>query len=76
MLSSTDTPVTTRPASELASELVRLKVDVITTAGDLSTRAAQRATTTTPIVALLGLPVEADSPRVSPARGAMSLASP
>ena len=42
---------------ELASELVRLKVDV-TTAGDLSTRAAQQATTTTPIVALLGLPVE------------------
>ena len=43
---------------ELASELVRLKVDVIVTAGDLSTRAAQQATTTTPIVALLGLPVE------------------
>ncbi len=43
---------------ELASELVRLKVDVITTAGDLSTRAAQQATTTIPIVALLGLPVE------------------
>ena len=34
---------------------MRLKVDVITTAGDLSTRAAQQATTTTPIVALLGL---------------------
>ena len=43
---------------ELASELARLKVDVITTAGDLSTRAAQQATTTIPIVALLGLPVE------------------
>ena len=44
--------------NELASELVRLKVDVITTAGDLSTRAAQQATNTIPIVALLGLPVE------------------
>ena len=43
---------------ELASELARLKVDVITTAGDLSTRAAQQVTTTIPIVALLGLPVE------------------
>ena len=44
--------------SELASELVRLKVDVITTAGDLSTRVAQQATTTIPIVALVGFPVE------------------
>jgi putative tryptophan/tyrosine transport system substrate-binding protein len=43
---------------ELANELVRMKVDVITTAGDLSTRAAQRATSTIPIVALVGLPVE------------------
>jgi putative ABC transport system substrate-binding protein len=43
---------------ELARELVRLKVDVITTAGDLSTRAAQQATTTIPIVALVGFPVE------------------
>lgn len=43
---------------ELASDLVRMNVDVITTAGDLSTRAAQRATTTIPIVALVGLPVE------------------
>jgi len=44
--------------AELASELVRLKVDVITTAGDLSTRAAQQATTSIPIVALVGFPVE------------------
>lgn len=44
--------------AQLAEELVRLKVDVITTAGDLSTRAAQRVTRTIPIVALVGLPVE------------------
>jgi putative ABC transport system substrate-binding protein len=44
--------------AEMASELVRLKVDVITTAGDLSTRAAQQATTSIPIVALVGFPVE------------------
>jgi putative ABC transport system substrate-binding protein len=44
--------------TELVAELVRLKVDVITTAGDLSTRAAQRATTTIPIVASVGFPVE------------------
>lgn len=44
--------------AELAGELVRLKVDVITTAGDLSTRAAQQATTSIPIVALVGFPVE------------------
>ena len=42
----------------MANELVRLKVDVITTAGDLSTRIAQQATTTIPIVALVGFPVE------------------
>lgn len=42
----------------LASELVRAKVDVIVTAGDLSTRAAQQATATIPIVALVGFPVE------------------
>jgi len=41
-----------------ANELVRLKVDVITTAGDLSTRAAQQATSTIPIVAIVGFPVE------------------
>lgn len=41
-----------------AAELVRLKVDVITTAGDLSTHAARRATTTIPIVASVGFPVE------------------
>jgi putative ABC transport system substrate-binding protein len=41
-----------------ASELVRLKVDVITTSGDLSTRAAQQATATIPIVAVVGYPVE------------------
>lgn len=41
-----------------ANELVRLKVDVITTSGDLSTRSAQQATTTIPIVASVGFPVE------------------
>ena len=41
-----------------AAELVRLKVDVITTAGDFSTHAARQATTTIPIVALVGFPVE------------------
>ena len=41
-----------------ANELVRLKVDVITTAADLSTRAAQQATSTIPIVAVVGYPVE------------------
>jgi putative tryptophan/tyrosine transport system substrate-binding protein len=35
---------------ELASELVRLKVDVIVTAGGTSTRAAKEATATIPIV--------------------------
>ena len=41
-----------------ASELVRLRVDVITTSGDLSTHAARQATTTIPIVAAVGFPVE------------------
>ena len=44
--------------ARFADELVRLKVDVITTVGDLSTRAAQQATTTVPIVASVGFPVE------------------
>ncbi len=44
--------------AEFANELVRLKVDVITTSGDLSTRAAQQATSTIPIVASVGFPVE------------------
>lgn len=44
--------------ADLARELVRGKVDVIVTAGDLSTRAAQQATSTIPIVALVGFPVE------------------
>jgi len=35
---------------DLAVELVRLKVDVIVTSGDNGTRAAQKATTTIPIV--------------------------
>jgi putative ABC transport system substrate-binding protein len=35
---------------DLAAELVRLKVDVIVTAGPAATGAAQKATTTTPIV--------------------------
>jgi putative ABC transport system substrate-binding protein len=41
-----------------AAELVRLKVDVISTSGDLSTHAARQATTTIPIVAVVGFPVE------------------
>ena len=41
-----------------ANELIRLKVDVIITSGDLSTRAAQQATTSIPIVANVGFPVE------------------
>ncbi|MSQ51672.1 MAG: hypothetical protein EXR28_07270, partial [Betaproteobacteria bacterium] len=41
-----------------ANELTRLKVDVIITSGNLSTSAAQQATTTIPIVANVGFPVE------------------
>jgi putative ABC transport system substrate-binding protein len=41
-----------------AAELVRLKVDVITTSGDLSTHAARQATATIPIMAVVGFPVE------------------
>jgi putative ABC transport system substrate-binding protein len=41
-----------------AAELVRMKVDVITTNGDLSTHAARQATPTIPIVASVGFPVE------------------
>jgi putative ABC transport system substrate-binding protein len=37
---------------ELATELIRLKVDVITTFGDLTPKVAQQATTTIPIVAI------------------------
>jgi len=37
---------------DLAAELVRLKVDVITTFGDLATKVAQQATSITPIVAI------------------------
>jgi putative ABC transport system substrate-binding protein len=37
---------------ELAAELVRLKVDVITTFGDLATKIAQQPTSTIPIVAI------------------------
>ena len=44
--------------AEMAAELVRLQVAVIWTTGDLSTRALQRATTTVPIVASVGFPVE------------------
>jgi putative ABC transport system substrate-binding protein len=44
--------------AEMAGELVRLQVEVIATGGDVSTRAAQRATTTIPIVAVVGTPVE------------------
>jgi putative ABC transport system substrate-binding protein len=41
-----------------ANELARLKVDVITTTGDLATHAAQQATKAIPIVATVGFPVE------------------
>lgn len=41
----------------LAADLVRLKVDVLVTDGSPTTRAAQRATTTIPIVFLVGNPV-------------------
>ena len=44
--------------AQYAAELVRLKVDVITTGGDLSTRAAQQATATIPIAMVVGFPVE------------------
>jgi putative ABC transport system substrate-binding protein len=44
--------------ARFANELVGLKVDLITTSGDLSTRAAQQATATIPIVTVVGFPVE------------------
>ena len=44
--------------AELPADLVRLQVAVIWTTGDLSTRAAQHATTAIPIVANVGFPVE------------------
>ncbi len=44
--------------AELAAELVRLQVAVIWTIGDVSTRALRRETTTIPIVASVGFPVE------------------
>jgi len=44
--------------AQFANELVRLQVDVITTDADLSTRAAQQATATIPIVMAVGFPVE------------------
>ena len=47
-----------RQLAEAADELVRMDVAVIATAGDRSTRAAQQATSTIPIVALVGHPVE------------------
>jgi ABC-type uncharacterized transport system substrate-binding protein len=43
----------------LAAELVRLKVEVIVTSGTPATRAAQKATSTTPIVMTVGDPVGA-----------------
>ena len=43
--------------AELASDLVRLNVDVLVTDGSPATKAAQRATTTTPIVFVSGDPV-------------------
>ena len=44
--------------AEQAAELVRLRAAVIATIGDLSTRAAQRATKAVPIVANVGFAVE------------------
>src|SRR5205807_2357787 len=44
---------------DLAAELVRLKVDLLFTPGSPATRAAQGATRTIPIVALMGDPVGA-----------------
>jgi putative ABC transport system substrate-binding protein len=41
-----------RQLPELAAELVRLEVDVITTFGDLAPKVAQQATGTIPIVAI------------------------
>lgn len=43
--------------SELAAELVRLKVDVLVALGNPATRAAKQATSTIPIVMLTGDPV-------------------
>ena len=40
--------------AELAAELVRLRVDVLVTDGSATTRAAQRATSTIPVVFLVG----------------------
>ena len=63
--------------SELASELVRMKVDVITTAGDLSTRVAQQATIDDPDRrAWWGSRSSRDSQRACPVRAATSPASP
>jgi putative ABC transport system substrate-binding protein len=45
------------PLPDLATELVRLKVDVIVTIGSHATRAARQATTLIPIVATTGDPV-------------------
>jgi putative ABC transport system substrate-binding protein len=42
---------------ELAAELVRLKVDVLVTDGSPATKAAQKATTTIPIVFVSGNPI-------------------
>jgi putative ABC transport system substrate-binding protein len=42
---------------ELAAELVRLRADVLVTDGSATTRAAQRATSTIPVVFLVGDPV-------------------
>ena len=43
--------------SELAVELVRLKVDILVTDGSAATKAAQQATTTIPIVFVSGDPI-------------------
>jgi putative ABC transport system substrate-binding protein len=44
--------------AEHAQDLIARKVDVIVTVGDLATRAAQNATRSVPIVAVVGFPVE------------------
>jgi putative ABC transport system substrate-binding protein len=43
--------------AELASDLLHIKVDVLVTDGSPATKAAQRATTTTPIIFISGNPV-------------------
>ena len=55
------------PLPDLATELVRLEVDVIVTIGSHATRAAREATTLIPVVATIGDPVASGfSPSIPP----------